>query len=455
MIYELVIEDENIDEVFAISLVEEPAIESNFVFFDKEKVQFAALNDEKRLVMGPILIPDKQILRIDGEGKPYHVFFKPETIKKLSEMYLKKKYTDSSTLEHDKKINGVTLVESWIKESLTKDKSSLYGLNTPVGSWMGTFKIDNDEIWNDYVKTGEVKGFSIEGLFGHNLVSAAKEIDYLDKEISDLEEHEAALVLSQIRALIKKDSRYKTKKRVEMESYSDYGDGVKSNAKKGIELNLANGNKCATPVGKVRAQQLAKGEPISVETIKRMYSYLSRAEGYYDASDSPNDCANISFLLWGGKSALSWSRNKLRELGALQENEAQPSIASTYPGEAASGSVAPALLAEVPNLDVYGYETKYFQICPMAQKTFTEIVSLPNNEETIGMVRSAAVVADAIFKIENDVLEAKKATPQQLKEAILLVEDYKDIISEIDEEHGTMSDVSYMDGHIKTIESFL
>ena len=346
MIYELVIEDENIDEVFAISLVEEPAIESNFVFFDKEKVQFAAINDEKKLLMGPILIPDKQILRIDGEGMPYHVFFKPETIKRLSEMYLKKKYTDKSTLEHDSKIDGVTLVESWIVESRTKDKSALYGLSVPVGTWMGTFKVDNEDIWNNYVKTGDVKGFSIEGLFGHNLVSAAKEQDYLNKEITDLEEHEAALVLSQIRALIKKDSRYKTKKRVEMESYTDYGDGVKSNAKKGIELNLANGNKCATPVGKVRAQQLAKGEPISVETIKRMYSYLSRAETYYDNADSNADCGYISFLLWGGKSALSWSRNKLKGLGLIQENEAQPSIATTYPGQAASGSVAPALLAE-------------------------------------------------------------------------------------------------------------
>jgi hypothetical protein len=240
-----------------------------------------------------------------------------------------------------------------------------------------------------------------------------------------------------------------------MESYSDYGDSVKSNAKRGIELNETNGNKCATPVGKVRAQQLAQGRPISVETIKRMYSYLSRAEVYYDAADSTSDCGYISFLLWGGKSALSYSRNKLRQLGLLQENEAQPSVATTYPGQAASGSIAPALLAEAPNLDVYGYETKYFQICPGAQKTFTEIVSLPNNEETIGMVRSAAVVADAIFKIENDVLEAKKATPQQLKEAILLVEDYKDIIHEIDEEHGIVSDVSYMDRHIKTIQSFV
>jgi hypothetical protein len=440
MIYELVIEDENIDEVFAISLVEEPAIESNFVFFDKEKVQFAAISDDKRLVMGPILIPDKKILRIDGEGKPYHVFFKPETIKKLSEMYLKKKYTDSSTLEHDKKIKGVTLVESWIKESDTQDKSALYNLNVPIGSWLGTFKVDNDEIWNDYVKTGEVKGFSIEGLFGHNLVSAALVDElYLNKEISDLSEDEAAMLLTKIRTMF--------------ESYSDYGEGIRNNAKRGIELNEKNNNKCATQVGKVRAQQLANGEAISVETLKRMYSYLSRAETYYDETDM-NACGTISFLLWGGKAGLSYSRNKLKELGLLEEGE-QPSVNSTYPGQAASGSIAPALLAEAPNLDVYGYETKYFQICPGAQKTFTEIVSLPNDEEYIGMTRSAAVVADAIFKIENDVLEAKKATPQQLKEVILLVEDYKDIIHEIDEEHGIVSDVSYMDGHIKTIESFL
>lgn len=342
MIYELVIEDENVDEVFAISLVEEPAIESNFVFFDKEKVQFAALNDEKRLVMGPILIPDKKILRVDGAGKPYHVFFKPETIKKLSEMYLKKKYTDSATLEHDKKIDGVVLVESWVKESVTKDKSSLYGLNTPVGTWMGTFKIDNDEIWNDYVKSGEVKGFSIEGLFGHNLVQQS--LFSADTVLNDLEEQEALLILSEIRALIKKDNRYKSKQKVEMESFSDYGDGVANNAKRGIELNEKNGNKCATPVGKVRAQQLAQKRPISVETLKRMYSYLSRAEAYYDESDS-SACGTISYLLWGGKAGLAWSRNKLRELGLLEEGEAQPSVNSTYPGQAASGSVAPALLS--------------------------------------------------------------------------------------------------------------
>ena len=350
MIYELVIDDENIDEVFAISLVKDPAIESNWVYFDKEEVKFAAINDDKRLVMGPILIPDKKILRVDGEGKPYHVFFSKDTIKRLSEKYLENKYTDKSTLEHKDKIKGVTLVESWVKEDNIKDKSVLYGLNVPVGSWVGTFKIDNDEIWEDYVKMGLVKGFSIEGLFGHNLVAATILSIENDSELLAIEEEEAKYLLSKItnimvRAVIKKDNRFKKKERIEMESYSDYNDGIKNNAKKGIELNLKNGNKCATSVGKIRAQQLAKGEPISVETIKRMYSYLSRAEAYYDETDM-NACGTISYLLWGGKSALSWSRNKLRELGLLEQAEAQPSISSTYPGDVASGSITPALLAE-------------------------------------------------------------------------------------------------------------
>ena len=99
------------------------------------------------------------------------------------------------------------------------------------------------------------------------------------------------------------------------ESFTDYGTEIRNNAKRGIELNEKYGNKCATQTGKVRAQQLAKGDPISIETIKRMYSYLSRAETYYDNSNSESDCGYISYLLWGGKSALSWSRNKLQELG--------------------------------------------------------------------------------------------------------------------------------------------
>lgn len=351
-LFELTIDDDFLDEVFAISLVEDPAIESNFVWFDKERVQFQKIDNEKRLVVGPVLIPNKKILRIDGEGQPYEVFFKPETIEKLAQGYLKKGYQAKSTLEHEKKVPGVTLVESWIKTSKL-DKSNSYGLNLPVGTWVGMMKIDNDEIWQDYVKNGEVKGFSIEGLFSHDLVQASK-----DEELERILNEEADYLLNEIRRVVKEDKRYKDNKRVELESYSDYGAGVKNNAKKGIELNEKSGNKCATPVGKVRAQQLAQGRPISLATIKRMHSYLSRAEAVYrEKQNDSKACGNISYLLWGGLAALSWSRNKLRELGELEENEVViPN--STYPGESndmISGSQFEAVVT-VDGLPLY--ETK-------------------------------------------------------------------------------------------------
>ena len=347
-LYELQIED-NEDEVFAISLVESPAIESDFIYFDKEKVQFAAVDSEKRMLIGPILIPDKKILRIDGEGQPYHVYFTKDTVSRLAQNYLQKKYTDKATLEHDKTIKGVDLVESWVKTGKL-DKSNNFGLNVPEGSWLGIFKITDDKIWNDYVKTGKVKGFSIEGLFSHKLVKASAET-IMDKNIEDLNEEEAAMFLSMIKALIKKDNRYATKKRIEMESYSDYGSAVRSNAKRALAWAEKNGwGSCGTPVGKQRANQLAKGEPISIDTIKRMHSFLSRHEGDLQSSTAYGDgCGKLMYDAWGGKSGLRWSRNKLRQLGLL-EAEAQPSISSSYPGQAATIKkkkdliVAPALL---------------------------------------------------------------------------------------------------------------
>jgi len=105
------------------------------------------------------------------------------------------------------------------------------------------------------------------------------------------------------------------------ESYADYPEGVRSNAKKVLEYTEENGwGSCGTPVGKQRANQLANGEPISVDTIKRMYSYLSRHEVDLESSASYGDgCGRLMYDAWGGKAALGWSRNKLRELGELEE----------------------------------------------------------------------------------------------------------------------------------------
>lgn len=126
-------------------------------------------------------------------------------------------------------------------------------------------------------------------------------------------EQQASLKLNAIKAIIKKDLRTKKGKRTELETYNDYPTSVRNNAKRGIELNKKVNNKCATQVGKVRAQQLANGEPISKQTIKRMYSYLSRAEEYYDEGDTKS-CGYISYLLWGGKAAKRWAESKLKEI---------------------------------------------------------------------------------------------------------------------------------------------
>lgn len=103
---------------------------------------------------------------------------------------------------------------------------------------------------------------------------------------------------------------------IHLKSYSDYPQSVSNNAKRGIKLNEAVNNRCATEVGKIRAQQLAQRKPITLATVKRMYSYLSRAETYYNPSDT-KACGTISYLLWGGKSAKSWAESKLRNLGEI------------------------------------------------------------------------------------------------------------------------------------------
>lgn len=128
-----------------------------------------------------------------------------------------------------------------------------------------------------------------------------------------MNEKQASVKLNAIKAIIKNDLRTKKGKRTELESYKDYPTSVRNNAKRGIALNEKVNNKCATQVGKVRAQQLANGEAVSVETIKRMFSYLSRAEEYYEEGDT-SSCGYISYLLWGGKSAKRWAESKLKEI---------------------------------------------------------------------------------------------------------------------------------------------
>ena len=166
-IVELVINDDNQElAIDAISLVSAPAIEQDFVYFGKEKnnLTFAKVDEEKRMLVSPALIPNKQIFRYDpNTDSEYYVYFSPETVRKASELYLKHNNHHKATYEHQDRVSGVLTVESWIKEG-DMDKSKLYGFDLPNGTWFVKMKINNDELWSK-VKDGELRGLSIEGYF--------------------------------------------------------------------------------------------------------------------------------------------------------------------------------------------------------------------------------------------------------------------------------------------------
>ncbi len=175
-IVELILDEEQEESgIEAISIVESPAIESDFVALKTEEIKLAEIDKEKKILLGALLIPNKPIYRTGSEGD-YYIFFSKDTISKASQMYLRNGYQNNSTLEHAEDLKGLTLVESWIVEDEVQDKSRKYGLNVPVGTWMGAVKVNNDEIWSEYVKTNKVKGFSIEGYFADKMESPKEKI---------------------------------------------------------------------------------------------------------------------------------------------------------------------------------------------------------------------------------------------------------------------------------------
>jgi len=301
-------ENDDVSGIEAVSIVENPAIEEDFVALKNQEFKFAEVNKEKRILMGAALIPNKPIYR-KNEDNEYYIYFSRDTVRKASELFFIRGNHNKSTLEHQMPLEGLVAVESWIVEDKEQDKSKLYGMDMPLGTWMLSMKVLNNDVWENYVKTGKVKGFSIEGYFADKLERPNE-----PNNLSVWEEEEEEYLVQELKQILAGE---------ELESFADYPDAVSNNAKRGIELNEKVNNKCATQVGKVRAQQLAQGKAVTVETIKRMFSYLSRAQEYYDEGNS-EACGTISYLLWGGKAGLRWAGSKLRELDLLEADLKKP-----------------------------------------------------------------------------------------------------------------------------------
>jgi len=297
---ELII-DENVESegINAISLVESPAIEENFVYLSKEqhKVEFKTIDNEKRVIVGLALVPNKLIYRRRGDYE-YNITFSEETVRKASELYLKRLKNNNATLEHEEFTSGVSVIESWIVEEPSKDKTALYGLNAVKGAWAVTMKIDNDEVWND-VKEGKYLGLSIEGIFSDKKEDMSLEQPSIDQ----MTEEEAYELILDIIELTEEE---------ELKSYSDYPQAARNNARRALEYKKKNGSSCGTSVGWTRASQLASGKSISRSTIARMASFKRHQQN----KDVPysEGCGGIMWDAWGGSAGVNWAISKLKKI---------------------------------------------------------------------------------------------------------------------------------------------
>tara|TARA_R100000541_G_scaffold6308_1_gene13811 strand:- start:1100 stop:1729 length:630 start_codon:yes stop_codon:yes gene_type:complete len=185
-IIELIIAEDNLDlTISAISLVTTPAIEENFVFFNDDKkmnLTLAKIDEEQRCLVSPALIPNKQIFRYDADtDSEYYVYFSKETVKAAASLYLKHNNNNNATYQHEEDVLDVHTVESWIKEG-DNDKSKMYGYDLPDGTWFVKMEILNDDMWAK-IKSGELKGLSIEGFFVNKLQKMSSQKDYTETQI--------------------------------------------------------------------------------------------------------------------------------------------------------------------------------------------------------------------------------------------------------------------------------
>ena len=195
-IIELILDEENEDQMVgieAISIVESGAIESDFIAMSDQEIKLAKVDDEKRIVMGAALIPSKPIFRRDGD-ESYYVYFSEDTVRRSSELFFQNGNQSNATLEHQMKANGLTVVESWIVEG-EQDKSRIYGLDAPKGTWMISMKITDDKLWSEIKEGKKYKGFSIEGFY----TSRAN----IKKSKEDMSEIESQKKLEEILSLLR------------------------------------------------------------------------------------------------------------------------------------------------------------------------------------------------------------------------------------------------------------
>jgi hypothetical protein len=172
------LEDE-LTGVEIVSLVKHPAMEENWIAFSKQEFKIA--NKDKRIITAPLIICDKPIYRVDETNYEYYVVFNASTIETIVKKFFLRDNTKNTNIEHETPINGLTLIESWIVNDPQIDKSKGLGFsNITKGTWMASYFVEDESVWEEYIKTGIVSGFSIEGIMNQVLIKAKKWRSTLD-----------------------------------------------------------------------------------------------------------------------------------------------------------------------------------------------------------------------------------------------------------------------------------
>jgi len=180
-VYEAIFKENENEGVYALSVVNDPAMQDLWIALSEEpqKIEFAQVDEDKRLLLGAALIPNKKIYR-NVDGKEFYITFTEQTIEKLAHNFFKKQKNNNSSLEHELKLEGMSVVEAWTVQDPENDKSNAFGKTYEKGTWVTMMKVDNDEIWNK-VKEGEIKGFSIDAVLGLDRINLNTNIEMTEE----------------------------------------------------------------------------------------------------------------------------------------------------------------------------------------------------------------------------------------------------------------------------------
>jgi hypothetical protein len=480
-IYEAYLNDG--DEIQLISLVDKPAIERDFVAFNQEEVkQLQYFNEEQQMIVAPVMIPDKLILRQSDALGYFYTKFSKETIEKIRYQYSKDGNFNNSNLNHKDSIDGLIMLESWIKES-KDDKSNSYGFSDlPDGTWFVKYKVDNKEVWSK-IKEGKINGVSIEGYISYAVQKFQKQdfentlIDYFTNcgitEQQFQEEFAQADIIPYAEGdILPKEGRQGRTfyKYVGPSAERDFCKQMLGLKRLYTYEEVKGANNLAVNAGfgpegtSTYDIWFYKGGPNCKHYWQKIFATFDKQQSKGPARGKAGtpmfDQPNRGYLK---AQVLSIFDKKVNLAGE------PPSIPDQGDGGVGVGGGGEVIainpdVADVINVggnenplgvNIYGYEFKYPTLAPEAMVLFNsfELMNIGIDDE--GMIRSAALQLDAILALENQARMNNSISMNDLNEAVVLADDFKDLMNEISQRNSIVLDSSFIDRHIQIINSFL